>query len=289
MNKKSLILVLGLMIMLSGCNFSAFDPSTSSVAIYGKDDRVDWYEIKDKSVIANSDAVVSLWHETSVIKNRSTGSYTLNTMVFQDAYNLRDSEPFAKQPIGAFCSGFLVAPDIVVTAGHCVRPDNYMDIKVVFNFKIKGTYSYNIVTSAKNVYGIKEIIARKLDEKTLSDFAVIRLDRPVTGVAPVKVSKESVKLWDYVYVLGHPCGLPMKFAPHGKVESTWNGVYFIASLDTYGGNSGSPVFNKNHEVAGILVRGETDFKTDENGKRYSAAGRFGEGVTRVSEWVRYIK
>ena len=46
--------------------------------------------------------------------------------------------------------------------------------------------------------------------------------------------------------------------------------FFVCNLDTYGGNSGSPVFNSStHELEGILVRGETDFIVTENGCRKS--------------------
>ena len=39
-----------------------------------------------------------------------------------------------------------------------------------------------------------------------------------------------------------------------------NLYYFTANLDTYRGNSGSPVFNAiTHKVEGVLVRGEQDF------------------------------
>ena len=60
-------------------------------------------------------------------------------------------------------------------------------------------------------------------------------------------------------------------------------------LDTYGGNSGSPVFNAaTHEVEGILVRGETDFTS--NGTCNVSlvcptSGCRGEDVTRATEFA----
>ena len=61
-------------------------------------------------------------------------------------------------------------------------------------------------------------------------------------------------------VIGHPIGLLKKMAGNASVRSNSNPDYFIANLDTFGGNSGSPVFNADtHEVEGILVRGDTDF------------------------------
>ena len=62
----------------------------------------------------------------------------------------------------------------------------------------------------------------------------------------------------------------------------------MANLDTYGGNSGSPVFNaQNNKVEGILVRGETDFVS--NGQCNvslvcPSTGCRGEDVTRATVW-----
>src|SRR5262249_51918318 len=51
-----------------------------------------------------------------------------------------------------------------------------------------------------------------------------------------------------------------KFAAGAAVRNNAPDAFFVANLDTYGGNSGSPVFNSDtHVVEGILVRGENDF------------------------------
>ncbi|MEI8190645.1 MAG: hypothetical protein WCI75_13115 [candidate division NC10 bacterium] len=62
--------------------------------------------------------------------------------------------------------------------------------------------------------------------------------------------------------------------------------YFVANLDTYGGNSGSAVFSATTGlVEGILVRGENDYVW-KGGCRVSnrcpADGCRGEDVTKVS-------
>src|SRR5262249_37357901 len=63
-----------------------------------------------------------------------------------------------------------------------------------------------------------------------------------------------------VHVIGHPSGLPAKFAGGAAVRNNQPNAFFVANLDTYGGNSGSPVFNSDtHVVEGILVRGDADF------------------------------
>ncbi|WP_420540401.1 S46 family peptidase (plasmid) [Paenibacillus polymyxa] len=54
------------------------------------------------------------------------------------------------------------------------------------------------------------------------------------------------------------------FAVGAAVRDNPPNAFFVANLDTYGGNSGSPVFNSDtHEVEGILVRGEDCTRTTE--------------------------
>ena len=93
-------------------------------------------------------------------------------------------------------------------------------------------------------------------------------------------------------MIGHPCGLPQKFADGATVRDNTPKAFFVANLDTYGGNSGSPVFNSsNQAVEGILVRGENDFVT--NGTCFVSlvcptTGCRGEDVTRASEWATKV-
>ncbi|MFN8369647.1 MAG: S46 family peptidase [Bacteriovoracaceae bacterium] len=83
-------------------------------------------------------------------------------------------------------------------------------------------------------------------------------------------------------------GLPTKISDGANVRTNNNPKYFVANLDTYGGNSGSAVFNtKTGEVEGILVRGENDYVYDSaQGCRVSNkctnAGCRGEDVTRIT-------
>ena len=77
-----------------------------------------------------------------------------------------------------------------------------------------------------------------------------------------------------------------------EVRTVDKSGYFVANLDTYGGNSGSAVFNTDTGlVEGILVRGENDFVYS-NGCRVSnvcpAPGCRGEDVTKISELANLI-
>ena len=256
--------------------------------IYGVDDRKDHYEINEAAVADNADATAALFDAADVV-DQGDGTSRLPAKTFKASQKLCDSERFKDQPCGAFCSGFLVAPDLVATAGHCVDPDYLADvtrIRLVFGYRMNGPLSPTLSVSNADVYRGKEIVQHRLTDAGL-DWAVVRLDRPATG-RPVLRLRRAGKIGDGtgVYVLGHPCGLPLKYAPGAAVRRNDKGSFFTANLDTYGGNSGSPVFNAAHEVEGILVRGGTDFVW-KGQCRVSAVvpttGGQGEDVTRIAE------
>ncbi|SMP54369.1 trypsin-like serine peptidase [Noviherbaspirillum suwonense] len=231
--------------------------------IYGVDDRKDMYEVSEKKFLVDADSVVALFKEDKVLDN-SNGTSTLITESFGISHNLckESNVAFFDQPTGAFCTGFLVAPDIIATAGHCVTTSNVSSIKFLFGFReaIKG--KPETVINNIEIYTGTEVIDIK-NTPDAADWALIRLDRRVENHPVVKI-RRSGKIPDgqSVHVIGHPSGLPAKFADGALVRENTQNEYFVANLDTFGGNSGSPVFNSDtHEVEGILVRGEADFET----------------------------
>lgn len=256
--------------------------------VYGVDDRKDYYEITEVRVADNAESTAALFGEGEVL-DQGDGTSLLPAKRFQDANRLCDSERFADQPCGAFCSGFLIGPDLVATAGHCVDPDYLTDVTrilFVFGYRMTGPLSSTLAVPNGEVYRGKEIVAHRLT-KSDTDWAVVRLDRAVVG-RPTLPLRRAGKINDGapVYVLGHPCGLPLKYAPGATVRRNDQPAFFTANLDTYGGNSGSPVFNAQHEVEGILVRGSTDFVW-KGQCRVSAviptSGGRGEDITRIVE------
>jgi hypothetical protein len=107
-------------------------------------------------------------------------------------------------------------------------------------------------------------LIQRAEEPDGVDFAVFRVDREIKNHEPLKLNLNgSISQDDEVYVIGHPSGLPLKLADHAFVRQKLQKGYFVANLDTFGGNSGSPVFNSStHEVEGILVRGDTDYQRE---------------------------
>jgi hypothetical protein len=256
--------------------------------IYGVDNRQDVYEVTNSKIKKAADAVVALV-KTADLTSDGHGGWTLATTSYKDEYQLCTTEAFASQPLGCFCSGFLVAPDVIATAGHCIKvPQDLVETRFVFGFRMLNSSTPRTTFGKDDVYEGKEIIGRKLTADQ-TDWALVRLARAVVGRAPV-VYRSSGKIGaaQKLFVIGHPSGLPQKYAPGAQVRDNTPKAFFVANLDTYGGNSGSPVFNgTNQKVEGILVRGENDFVN--KGSCFvslvcPSTGCRGEDVTRATEW-----
>ena len=136
------------------------------------------------------------------------------------------------------------------------------------------------------------IVGRQLGPEG-SDWALVQLDRPVLNHPSVRIRRRGkISEKSAVHVIGHPSGLPKKYAGNAAVRENDERRYFKANLDTYGGNSGSPVFNSTtHEVEGILVRGETDFVQLEGCNVSNVCpenGCNGEDCTRTTEFASLV-
>src|SRR5665647_843873 len=88
--------------------------------VYGKDNRQDMYQVTNalhKKLAASTAGMVRVGMLTRSSKANMfdlQGSQSL-----ERADNMCTSEAFAQQPTAPVCSGFLVGPDTLVTAGHC--------------------------------------------------------------------------------------------------------------------------------------------------------------------------
>ncbi len=259
--------------------------------IYGDDNRVDVYQVERTDIRDVADSTVALIQTKSLSKIEND-FVKARTTEFGASFDLCADEMFYEQPTAAFCSGFLVGEDLIATAGHCIRSTDCKKTAFVFGFKMENTGSVLDTFPPDEVYNCKEVVARELTNN--QDYALVRLDRPVRGHRVLNLQQNPVEPGDALFVVGHPSGLPTKVADGATVRSQ-NSGYFKANTDTYGGNSGSAVFNaRTNEVVGILVRGETDFIYDGNkncyrSKKCATDACGGEDVTHISYISEAIK
>jgi hypothetical protein len=175
---------------------------------------------------------------------------------------LCSGEPFQDEPtfVGV-CSAFLAAPDVVVTAGHCMTPSSLCpEIAVVFGVSYDEGGRDPSRHGADDVYFCQEVLDVVL-HRSGADYAVVRLDRPVVGRAPLPL-RGTGKIADDedLVLIGNPLGLPTKISTCGRVLDNAPASFFVATTNAYGGESGAPVLGaRSGLVEGILVRGEKDF------------------------------
>ena len=264
---------------------SAFASENQIKVIYGDDNRLDVFESPNNAYVTLSRSTAAMIPNSSV---RVQGAQSVLTGPTMESRGFCKEERFSHQITAAMCSGFLVGNKYLVTAGHCIQSESDCAAnKWVFDYKVDDAGQSGVTVANTSVYSCKRIISRTLDRMTQDDYAYIELDRVVTDRAPLTFRKTgSIKAGDEILVIGHPTGLPTKITDGAHVRAL-KGKFFTANLDTYGGNSGSAVFNATTGVVeGILVRGENDFISDSRGCRASNIcpedGCRGEDVTYIT-------
>src|SRR4051812_23458431 len=78
----------------------------------------------------------------------------------------------------AGCGGTLVAPDRILTAGHCVHHRSLDDLQ---HIEVGGTVRHGVR------FAMHPNWRQSNGRNRLDDVALIQLDQPVTGVPPVKL------------------------------------------------------------------------------------------------------
>jgi len=256
--------------------------------IYGDDDRLDLYQTTNTLHLELAKSTAAMIDASSLTKKDD--SYEIQGETLKSR-GICASALFAEQITAAMCSGFLVGRNLLVTAGHCIRSQSDCDkYRWVFDYGLNSADEVaNFSVPASSVYKCKRVVKTTLDRGTMDDFAVVELDREVEGREPLAYRKDGqVEVGEPLVVIGHPTGLPTKVAAGAAVRNNSNKYYLVANLDTFGGNSGSAVFNSETGlVEGILVRGETDYVYDyDQGcqvpKVCTNSGCRGEDVTRIT-------
>ncbi len=230
----------------------------TSRAIFGKDDRQELFSTPAR------------WRE---IGRSIAGKVSADHITDHGAYWELHGEPlstkecpgnrFADQVTVPNCTGFLVKPDLLVTAAHCVKSQDDCDsFSWVFEYALADAADKNYTKAAADrVYKCKKIVARNYQNFGDVDYAILQLDRPVAGRQPLKLALDAkVTPGIELINIGNSNGLPLKFKDSAKINKVRaGGQAFESDLDTFGGDSGSPVFDAGTgEVIGITSSANAD-------------------------------
>lgn len=232
-------------------------------AIFGADDRVAVQAGSREDELARSTAVAVL---SANYSETAPGKLRLETSSLSDL--MCSSERFSKDPSLSYaCTGFLVGPDLIATAGHCMvnvgesknETETYCQaFSWLFDYRNEkdGTTRTEDIP-ADRLYTCKQVVyAAHLEGAPYTDFALVQLTRPVIGREILKLNDKPLTPAGRLKMIGYPLGTPAKLSSGAKILLDHpERSSFITSLDAFEGNSGSPVFNDRNEVVGILVGG----------------------------------
>lgn len=155
-------------------------------------------------------------------------------------------EAFAEQPRGATCSGVVIAGPRLLSARHCLagKADPYF-VRAFVMADAGSPLAFEFAASD---------VCRPAPGARLECFGeVCVVDLMCEGPTPPAAEVASLGLHegDPVYAIGYPEYLPAKFSGWGEVSFEGGGT-FTATLNIDPGNSGSPVFNGDHKLVGVI-------------------------------------
>ena len=266
-----------------------------SSAIYGQDSRQDYYEVTNTDYAAIGVQSTALVMSAYAIDSSDPARLRFRAKTLKAAALLCDGERYAEQLIPAFCSAVLIAPDLMLTAGHCVwdAEGQCPNLRFVFDaYLTTGNQTQPTTVEEEDVYSCQQVITR-VQTTSISgtqDWAVVQLDRPVNGErapATIREARGALSVGAPLLMIGAPNGLPLKWDAGGSVRNPRESRLdsFSATVDAFGGNSGSGVWLRDtQELVGILVSGDTDY--NRHGECYrtnicNEAGCSGENVIYI--------
>jgi hypothetical protein len=249
---------------------STFLYANVNKSIYGNDNRrlirsLDPDNSLDQIYLHYSPSILAQipsWRITEQTKN----TIAIETKTLRSGLKFCADEKFLEEPIVSSCTAFLVAPNMIMTAGHCVKDkfeckkntwvldyhnndDNlYIDNKITFN-KDKTFQCAELITQAEN---------QKVD------YAIIRLDRAIDDRPMLKIRKNGkTDSKEPLILFGHPLGMPLMVSDQIFIRDNSLEYVFKTNADSFSGNSGSPLIGLNSGlVEGILIKGDDDFVMD---------------------------
>jgi hypothetical protein len=156
------------------------------------------------------------------------------------------------------CTATLIAPDLLLCAGHCVSDPGNLNPhsgSVTFDFQTNCDATRPAGYNPK-FYKVAKAIR---SNNPALDYSLIQLKAPVVGVPTTTMRPDLPAVGDSVFEVHHPQAITKKVsAKHTGAQSTLSGVgpesgvmFLRADCDLTGGSSGSALFDMSGRIIGI--------------------------------------
>ena len=167
------------------------------------------------------------------------------------------------------CSGALIAADVVLTARHCVArtveqiscPASQPQVGAERSPASLQILIGDEYGTAKVVARGKEIITPKGWSLCVADIALIVLDQPVAGVAPLDVRETGVAVGDHIRSVGFGRAGDGKAAgikllrEHVRVLQASETEFTVGEATCQGDSGGPAIDESTGEIVGVVSRG----------------------------------